>query len=115
MEEEGGGRLENEQQAALLSSLSAVSAGSIGTGNICVCRDERVGGWDLSAVITSEAPGVVARRERAGRRRRRRQRGERRGEFTAFRRLAGSPLNSTRQFVIHSLQNVDADSCRSKN
>lgn len=87
------GREENEQQAALLSSLSAVSASSIGTGNICVC-EERVGGWDLSAVITSEAPGVAARSERAGR------------EFTAFRRLAGSPLKSTRQLVIHYLQNV---------
>lgn len=76
-----------------MSSLSAVSASSIGTGNICVC-EERVGEWDLSAVITSEAPGVAARSERAGR------------EFTAFRRLAGSPLKSTRQLVIHYLQNV---------
>lgn len=59
------GRVENEQQAALLSTLSAVSASSLRTGNICVC-EERVGGWDLSAVITSEAPGVAARSERAG-------------------------------------------------
>lgn len=36
--------------------ISALSPCSIGTGNICVCEG-RVGGWDLSAVITSEAPG----------------------------------------------------------
>lgn len=63
-QEEGGGR----------SSLViwVLSASPIATGNICV-GDGRVSGWDLSAVITSKAPGSRPE-EREGRR------------FTAFKR-----------------------------